>query len=169
MTQLLKITCPDYKFGKALSLEKVSQCIDDALIKYFKDKDVVIRGIQSEKHNMPKEKLIEQILRDGFDRNAPSHKNEVAVSDKHIDLFGYRCVIKQPPVVLPTLEGFHKWKPKSLERPQRKVDIWMIYDAKQLDNVEYNHSHYGVKAKDGYVFKDPKRKQDTLLGIIVIE
>jgi len=45
----------------------------------------------------------------------------------------------------------------------------MIYDADQLENVEYNHGYYNVKARDGYVFKNPDNKKDTLLGVLVIE
>jgi hypothetical protein len=56
----------------------------------------------------------------------------------------------------------------SLERPQLRVDIWMIYDANQLENVEYNHSYYNVKARDGYLFKNPNSKPDALLGVFVI-
>jgi len=67
------------------------------------------------------------------------------------------------------LEGFHKWKPKALEKPQRRVDIWMIYDADQLKNIEYTHRHYGVKVKDGFMFNEPSSKKDALLGLIVIE
>ena len=166
-TKILHIPCPDYQF-KNLDIVKVSKCIDDILISNFANQKVVIRGVQSKKHNLPKEKFVEQILENGSDRYDLENENEVKVSDKPIDLFGYGCVAKSP-MTLSVLEGFHKWKPMSLERPQQKVDIWMIYDASQLDNVEYDHSYYHVKAKDGYTFKDTKNKQKSLLGLLLID
>lgn len=165
-TKLIHISCPDYQFDN-LDLNVVSQTIDCALISNFANQKVVIRGIQSEKHELPKEKLINQILETGSDRYGLENKNEVKVSDQPIDLFGFACIAKSP-MTLSVLEGFHKWKPMCLERPQRKVDIWMIYDASKLDNVEYHHSYYDVKAKDGYTFKDPLSKQQSLLGVLVI-
>lgn len=70
---------------------------------------------------------------------------------------------------LSILEGFHKWKPRCLEKPQTRADIWMIYDTTKLENIEYNHSYYNVKASDGYVFKDKSNAVDSLLGILVID
>lgn len=165
----LELDCPDYAFGKDLDLSKVSQCINKILVSHFKDKTIVIRGIQSEKHTMSKDQLVQHIIDTGSDRYETDSTNAVEVSDKPIDLFGYACTVKHTPIVLPILEGFHKWKPKSLERPQRKVDIWVIYDAKKLKNVEYLHGQYGVRAKDGYVFKDQSNKPGALLGVILIQ
>jgi hypothetical protein len=138
-------------------------------MKNFKGMDVIIRGVQSEKHELPKEDLIKVILEKGTDRYAVSSDNEIKVNDKPIDLFGYACRIEGDNICLPVLEGFHKWKPMSLESPQRKADIWLVYDANKLENVEYNHSYYNVKAKDGYSFKDQNNKLDALLAVIVID
>jgi hypothetical protein len=161
------ITCADYQFDN-LDLNKVSKCIDDVLIEKFANQKVVIRGIQSEKHELPKDQLVQQIINIGSDRYAQESKNKVKVNDRPIDLFGYACVAKSP-MTLSVLEGFHKWKPMCLERPQRRVDIWMAYDADQLENIEYNHGYYGVKAKDGYLFKNQNEKQNALLGVLVID
>jgi hypothetical protein len=117
------ITCADYQFDN-LDLNKVSKCIDDVLIEKFANQKVVIRGIQSEKHELPKDQLVQQIINIGSDRYAQESKNKVKVNDRPIDLFGYACVAKSP-MTLSVLEGFHKWKPMCLERPQRRVDIWM--------------------------------------------
>lgn len=163
----IHITCPEYQFEN-LDLDKVSKCIDNALIENFADKNIVLRGIQSKKHDLPKDQLVRQIQETGFDRTGSDDINAVKVNNRHIDIFGLACVVKRP-ITLPILEGFHKWKPKSLERPQTQVDIWMVYDATKLSNVEYFHSHYKVMAHDGYVFKDPTNKPDFLLGILVID
>lgn len=167
MSLIFHITCPEYNFEN-LDLEKVSQSIDNTLTNNFHGKDVVIRGVQSEKHSISKEELVNRIQQMGTDRYDISSENEVKVNDRPIDFFGYRCKIEGKNICLPVLEGFHKWKPMSLEIPQRRADIWMVYDTNKLENVEYNHHHYKVKAKDGYLFKDKNDKSDALLGIIVI-
>lgn len=169
MTKVIKISCPEYTFNKALDLTAISRVIDKEIVNNFVGLNVIIRGIQSEKHNTGKNELIDIILHNGYDRTVKDHQGEVAVSSKAIDLFGYACKIEQPPIVLPILEGFHKWKPKSLEKPQRRVDIWMIYDAEKLTSVEYTHEHYGVTANDAYLFKNPLKKPEALLGLIVID
>jgi len=162
------LTCPTYKFDENIDLKNISLIIDNSLIDNFYDKNVVLRGVQSEKHNISKQEIINHILATGSDKYETTSSKEVNVSDEQIDLFGYGCKINKSPITLSIIEGFHKWKPKSLEKPQLKVDIWMIYDANQLNNIEYNHSYYGVKASDGYTFKNPDDKQTALIGVIVI-
>ena len=168
-TKLIKIDCPIYKFDKELNLEAVSNEIDQAILANFAGKNIVLRGIQSQKHSVPKDELINQILQSGTDRLDSNSDCAVEVNDKLIDLFGYACKVDKSPFVLPVLEGFHKWKPKSLERPQTRVDIWMIYDAKQLENIEYFHKTYKVKVNDGYRFINPSNKTQTLIGLVVVE
>jgi len=170
MPIVIRINCPDYVVGENLDLEKVSKCVAKVLQKNFQGKKIILRGIQSKKHATPKEQLIQKILDNGTDRNDLECADEAKVNDKPIDLFGYSCEIGTSlPNVLPLLEGFHKWKPKALERPQHQVDLWLVYEASQLKNVEYTHGLYGVKANDGYIFKEPQSKSEALLGIVVIE
>lgn len=167
MTKVIHISCPEYNF-EDLNLEKVANCIDKALNDNFSNQDVVLRAIQSEKHDLSKSELIEKILDLGSDRFNVNDRNEVKVNDRPIDFYGMRCKIEGS-ITLPNLEGFHKWKPKCLERPQRRADIWMIYDPKQLENVEYMHAMYHVPCRDGYLFKDIDKKPDALLGLLVID
>jgi hypothetical protein len=165
-----KIQCPGYRFDQELNLEDVSADIDKVLTDNFAGRDLVLRGIQSEKHALSKSELIELIIRTGSDRYAAAGEALQAtdVTDRPIDLFGFACLVGGP-LSLPILEGFHKWKPKSLELPQLRVDIWMVYDADQLTNVEYTHGHYGIIARDGYLFKDAAHSERALLGLIEID
>lgn len=170
MVKVFSVSCSAYDFKGGLDLTKVSRSIDEVLLAHFKNRSVVLRGIQSQNHpDLSKTELISFIRKTGSDRLNTTTEREATVSDKPIDFFGYECVIKKQPIVLPVLEGFHIYKPKSLEKPQKQVDIWMVYDADQLQNVEYLHGRYGVKAKDGYLFKNPKDKPAALLGILVID
>lgn len=169
MVKIFKIKCPDYNPSNISTIKKTVKTIDEVIIDNFNGKDVVIRAVQSAKHDISKDELIQKIVDTGSDRYGSDSKNAKSVNDKPIDLFGYACKVDKPPFTLSILEGFHRWKPMSLEVPQRKADIWMIYDANQLINVEYNHSYYHVKAHDGYLFKDTDNKNESLLGLIVIE
>ena len=139
-TKLIHLNCPDYQFDN-LDLGKVGNCIDSALDEAFAGKQIVLRGIQSEKHNLPKDKLVKKIISFGSDRFEKENIHSRDVNDKYIDLFGLACKVEGP-ISISILNGFHIWKPMSLERPQRKVDIWLVYDQHLLTNVEYFHSHY---------------------------
>ena len=167
-TKVVELSCPEYVFDDSLNLLKVSKRIDGALIDNFAGKSVVLRGIQSGKHALRKDKLIELIRRTGTDKYEVSSNNSVDVIGERVDLFGMSCTIEGS-VALEILKGFHVYKPKSLERPQQRVDIWLIYDTSRLTNVEYFHRIYGVRANDGYVFKNPYDKAGGLLGMIIIQ
>ena len=166
-TKLLHLNCPEYQFDN-LDLKEVSKSIDKVLLDNFRNQEVVIRGIQSQKHDIPRDELVAKIIGSGTDRFDNDSKHAIKVNDKPIDLFGMVCKINGS-ISLRLLKGFHVWKPMSLEKPQRKVDIWMVYDVDQLENVEYFHSHYKVMAHDGYVFKNPDQKTEALLGVLVID
>lgn len=162
---ILYAVIPSYNFYSAPDLGVIAAAIDQQIEQAFSGQPVVIRGIQAQKHALSRPDLITLIRTTGTD-----HYQLLANSDvggQTIDLFGRSCNATAP-ITLPILEGFHRWKPKSLERPQFPVDIWMIYDATQLQNVEYVHDHYNVPAHDGYVFIDSAAKPDALLGLLVI-
>lgn len=169
MTKLMKIKIPSYKFNSNLDISKISSEIDEVIKSNFYGQKIVVRGLQSEKHTLSRDDLINKILDFGSDRYSLNNNNARLVNDKPIDIFGYGCRVEGEPITLSVLEGFHKYRPMCLEKPQRKVDIWLIYDADKLVNVEYHHNYYDVKAKDGYLFKDSKNKKYALIGVIIIE
>lgn len=166
--KIVELSCPEYVFDDSLSLLKVSKIIDGVLIDNFAGQSVVLRGIQSGKHSLRKDKLIELILRTGTDKYEVSSNNSADVTGERIDFFGMSCTIEGS-ITLGILKGFHMYKPKSPERPQLRVDIWLIYDISKLTNVEYFHRSYGVIANDGYVFKNPNDRAGWLLGMIIIQ
>jgi hypothetical protein len=165
---IIYLSCPEYNFDGILDIKKVSQKIDTALLDNFPGQSIVLRAVQSEKCTLDKGDLINYIKRTGVDRYETSAASYVDVSDTKIDLFGMKCIVKGD-ISLPILKGFHIYKPKSLERPQYKLDIWMVYDAIKLKNVEYFHKAYKVTAKDGYVFRDENNKADALIGLLAIK
>lgn len=78
---------------------------------------------------------LEFILKNRTDKYKIASNNSVDIAGKRIDLFGMSCTIEGS-IALGILKGFHIYKPKSLERPQQRVDVWPIYDPVKLANVE---------------------------------
>jgi hypothetical protein len=168
--RIVELSCPEYRFDDSLDLSKVSKRIDRALIDNFAGRSVVLRGVQSGKHLLRKDQLVKCIRRTGTDRYEVASSNSVGVTRERIDLFGLSCTVTAGgSLALGILQGFHVYKPKSLERPQHRVDIWLIYDASKLTNIEYFHEIYKVRAHDGYVFKNPDDKAGSLLGMVIIQ
>jgi len=167
MSRLINFNCPEYICDDKLDLEKISSCIDKVLVDNFADQNVILRGIQSGKHNIPRNELIQKIIDTGTDIYKTDNNTACNMSDRQIDMFGMACKIT-PPITLKVLEGFHKFKPKSLEHPQYPIDIWMVYDPEQLENIEYIHNRYHVKVSDGYIFKNQDDKTSALLAVFVM-
>lgn len=167
--KIIHIECPAYILSKKLDYIKAGNEIDSALNENFMNQYVMIRAIQSSKHKMPRDKLIERIIEYGNDRYDSNSEYAANVTDRPIDLFGLVCKIEGQPIAKELLEGFHKWKPKCEEKPQHKADIWMILDPKQFEQVEYNHSRFNIKVSDAYVYKNPNNKPDALIGIVIVD
>ena len=66
------------------------------------------------------------------------------------------------------LNSFYEWPIKDRSRPIR-IDIGVVYDLSKLRVVE--HKYLGRESeikRDGFVFKNPKNKKSSILGIIKI-
>ncbi len=167
----IQISLPGYlnQENKLAHIGEVAKFIDKTLVENFSNKRIVLRGVQSAKSSYSKTELIKNIVENGTDYTEVASKYEVKVIEKQVDIYGLLCKVAPGIAIsLPILEGFHKWAPKALERPQYPADIWMIYNAVQLTNVAYKHPRYKVTTKDGWKFKDPEHKDAALLGIIEI-
>lgn len=168
----IQIHCPDYVLNNTLDLEKVSKCIDQALVKNFPGQKIVLRTLSSSDHDMTRSKLLKIIEQSGSDRYNPALPGDryENAQNKHIDLFGRTCTV-QPDRELSKklLEGFHIYGAKFHGRPAPKMDIWLVYDRSKLKSVLHYYERYKVYKRDGYVFKDPAHKPEALLGILVIQ
>ena len=69
--------------------------------------------------------------------------------------------------ILRILEGFHKYKPRCEERPQYPVDIWLVFQAKAYENIEYLHPRHNVLARDKWRRINPS--EAGLVKIISID
>lgn len=167
MIKVIEVDIPEYNFDREPNLKEIGRKIDKILFDNFSCQDIILRCVQSGKHGS-KQALIDHIISSGTDYYETESGKAVNMTDRKIDLYGYACIVGQSDIGYHMLEGFHLLKPKSLESPQYPVDIWMIYDPKQLENVEYLHQRYNVIASDGYLFKDKNNKQKALIGMIIV-
>lgn len=63
--------------------------------------------------------------------------------------------------------GFYHGSIEIHGRPTR-LDILTIYDATKFRIVPHRYEGRTDTKRDGYVFRDPERKQDALLGVLTI-
>lgn len=117
------------------------------------NRQAIIRGIQSGKHSIKiRDKLIDYIVENGNEKNKSSSNNKAIYAAQF-----------EPGLILKILEGFHVYKPKSEEKPQYPVDVWMVFDIDAYDNIEYVHPRHKVVARDKW-----KRKDSHNNGLMVI-
>lgn len=148
------ITISDYHFDKEnnpysfdaekhKSIDNVAYKIESLIKKAIGDKQVLVRGIQSEKFNsLSRDELIESFKTNKLDvflNNSNEHTIYAVPFEKGI--------IKK------ILEGFHTYKPKCDECPQYCVDIWMVFDFNAFENITYMHPRHNVIAQDKWKLK----------------
>lgn len=170
----VNVDIPAYAVDEGLSWKKIAivgREIDRALVDNFAGKKVVLRAISSLDHTLGRDELIEKIKSGGTDR----HDSTIAgdryenIEGKRIDLFGRTVTISSGKKLSRfLLAGFHVWVPKTGYK-QRKMDIWLVYDRSKLKSVLHSYEKYHINKRDGYVFIDPGKKAEALLGMLVIK
>jgi len=155
---------PDFK--------KIGSKIDNCLKKHFLGKEVVIRVLGSEEHKDKSLdeliKIIKKIGHDRYDSNRKGDRYE-NIENKRIDFFAIDFKIKNNNSYFEHfIEPFYYWPLYNRGKPIR-VDIAIIYDPKKLVQVEHRYEgRENELKKDGFVFKNPENKADSILGIIKI-
>ena len=139
------------------TLSKIAQQISSAIeqVRSSSDDDLLVRGVQSAKHERTKKQLLAKILAGGRDYEDPDEPDTI-----------YAAPYEGDDDILKILEGFHVFKPKCEERPQHPVDIWLIYSTKAYQNIEYLHPRHNVLAHDKWQRIDPTNS--GLIAIITI-
>lgn len=175
---LSRISVPLYHFSSSsnpfawdeserVDLEPIAQALDTEILRRFEGRNILVRGIQSHNHeDTSPSKLLEQIIRYGTDRYLDIASD---LSSTQIDLYAveYRSFSAKDSTI-GIFEGFHKWKPKSEERPHYPIDIVMIFDASSYERVEYLHPRHGVVASDAWRLRTGVVRHESLLGIVAI-
>lgn len=142
--------------------------VDAEIKRYFMGRTVVVRGIGSQDHpGRTVDELVEIIRHCGTDRYDPSRKGlgYENLEGKHIDLFAFRRKVTPRMQLFKDLSwGFYHGSIAVQGKPTR-LDILTIYDAAMLKRVLHQYEGRTDKKRDGFVFRDPERKREALLGI----
>jgi len=168
-TPMYAVRLPEYKITSEPDYKSVGKIVDDELRKHFMGHTIVARGVGSSEHpGKTIDELAEIIERDGTDRYDPSRTGDryENVQDKHIDLFGFRRKVgPHMQLFKDIMYGFY-YSALGIHGKAVRIDILIIYDATRLKAVVHQYEGRADKKRDGFVFHDPMRKQDALLGII---
>jgi hypothetical protein len=163
----LAINIPEYIFDEKtnpfvfsvdhpISLQGIAVKLESLIGENIDKKQFIIRGLQSSRHNkLKRDELVDLIKLQGSDMYASTHESN--------SIFAARY---EKGVILKILEGFHKYKPKSEERPQYPVDIWIMYNEDFYQNIEYLHPRHSVPARDKWKLKMGAKHEPELIIIV---
>jgi hypothetical protein len=171
MAYIWQILLPEYRVETEPDHKAIGKLIDRELRKYFMGRTIVVRGISSNAHTGKSVgDLIEIIKRDGTDRYDPGRAGDryENIQDKRIDLFAFRRKVTPRMRLFKDISwGFYHGGIAIHGAPIR-IDIVIIYDAAKLKRVIHQYEGRTDLKRDGFVFTDPDRKQEALLGILCI-
>jgi len=172
ITPLYHIKIPKIYADNKPDFEKIGAKIDKCLKKHFLGKKVAVRVLGSQEHKgKSADDLIKIIKKIGHDRYDTKRKGDryENIDGKQIDFFALDFKVKAKEKYFKDfLEPFYFWPIADRQEPIR-IDIAVVYDMSQLKRVihKYKGREKEIK-KDGFVFKNPARKTEAILGIIKI-
>lgn len=135
-------------------IDDIASGINKYLKSIFSMENTLVRGVQSGHHSIDRDELIKRIIQNGSDGYNEKDTSEIFAAEYNND------------TIKTVLGGFHVFKPKCEERPQCRVDVWMVFDKDAFNNIEYIHPRHNTVAKDKWQLKDPAR--NGLKGVLVI-
>lgn len=170
--KLLEVQVPSYVVSVEPDHKAIGKPVDDLLKEHFMGQKVLIRGLGSVDHpGKSVDELIDIIKTTGTDRYDPKRIGDryTNTGDKYFDLCALRRTISPRSKIFWQLSwSFYASPLKERGYPVR-VDILTIYDPKQLKAVTYSPiGHKDRIMRDGFVFRNPDKKSDAILGIIKI-
>ncbi len=141
-----------------LSIDDIAADISNLIDSSFQGSQILIRGIQSEKHSekFNRDDLIEFIQQHGSDNYEKINGDDIIFAAKYKGIESIKDI----------LSGFHVYKPKCDEIPQYPIDVWMIFDLNAFENISYIHPRHNVVAADKW--KRKTSDQSGLLGLLII-
>ncbi len=164
------VKIPEYNVRKKPDSQDIGARIDKTIIKHFLGKRVAIRCLGSQEHRVPRNDLIRIIKKLGTDKYEPDRKGEKYenVEGRHIDFFALDFRITRDGKFLENfIEPFYAYPVQEGRKPV-KIDIIILYDMSKLKRVLHRYEGRKDIKRDGFVFKNPKNKSGTVLGIIKI-
>lgn len=155
-----------YRFdSKRLSLEPIAKVIEDEIKRWFRQQNILVRGIQSGHLGLNTYALAKKIVLRGDDGACENRHHY----DDSYDFHAKQVTAGSDGYILELLRAFHEFKPKCDELPLSPVDIFMIFDINSYDAVQYLHPRHRVMSNDRYRLKPNYSRQDALLGVIVLD
>jgi hypothetical protein len=168
---ILKVSIPEYQIATSPDYKAIGKIVDDELRKHFMGRTIVARCIGSSEHpGKTIDELVEIIERDGTDRYDPNRKGDryETIGNKRIDLFGFRRkVTPRMQLFKDVIYGFYH-SALGIHGKAVRIDILIIYDVSKMKAVLHQYEGRTDKKRDGFVFRDPARKTETVLGVIKI-
>jgi len=171
-TPWYSIEIPQVYWDNKPDFAKIGAKIDICLKKHFLNKNVAIRVLGSDEHKGKSiDDMVKIIKNIGHDRYNPKRKGDryENIDNKVIDFFALPFKIKNKPEYFRQfIEPFYFYPTHARGKPIR-LDIAIIYDRSKLIQVPHRYKGRENELKtDGFVFKNPNKKKDAILGIIKI-
>ena len=163
----------EYKENKP-DFELISSKIIKSLRKHFMGRRIGLRLLGSMEHSKKSMndmiRIIKKIGHDRYDSNRIGDRYE-NIDNKKIDFFAldFKVGKKEEEVsVKYAIESFYYYPIFDRKIPIR-IDIAIVYDLSKLKVVKHRYKGREKELKkDGFVFKNPNNKPDSILGIIKI-
>lgn len=165
----ITIDLPEYTIESPPDHKAIGKKVDDVLREHYMGQAIIVRGVASSEHpEKTKDELIRIIKQTGTDRYDAERTGDryENVEGKHIDFFGVPAIISPTSSVFETIVyGFYHSAIGIHGKPQR-IDIVTIYDAEKVEQVVHRYEGCDDIKNDGFAFKEPTQKPDSILGII---
>lgn len=164
--KIVRIAIPEYTYDtnenpfafdseQPKNLSRIADRLDVEIMGRFGGSNILVRAVQSGHFTLQCNQLIKSIVAHGGDYVFRRGDEVPGIMYAQ----GFEPWTSES-TILTILEGFHRFKPKSEERPQYPVDIWMVFDAYEYENEEYLHPRHNVTARDKW-----KAKSSVRLGL----
>lgn len=164
------VRLPEYNVRSKPDHVAIGAKIDAVIRKHFLWQRVAIRCLGSQEHDIPSDKLVRIIKKLGTDKYDPKRKGEKYenVEGRRIDFFALDFKIARNGGIMENfIEPFYTYPKMEGRRPIR-IDIIIIYDLSKLRRVLHRYEGRSDVKRDGFVFRDPEKKSETVIGIIKV-
>ena len=165
--QILELALPEYTIEHEPDAVAIGAKIDALLCEHFPVREVILRGLSLRDHpGLELDAFIATIAKLGTDRydGGRTGIGYHVGNGRTIDFFGLPAILTgRKPIAERLIHDFYH---SALEdRGYRvRLELIMVYDRSKLLMVE--HLYDGKRESDGFAFRDPARKPETLLAIV---
>ncbi len=171
MKPVYLVSVPEYNLAQKPDYEKIGNTIDEEIKKNFSDKHIATRCLSMQDHpNMTIDTLIEYIDKNGTDKYDIGKKMSVAhdfYTEKGVELFASPIFVS--PQLKHMSEVIKDFYEGALEDRGYavKIDLILVYNLDKLELIPIQYDD-GI-GNDAFKFKNPKNKQEAVLGFIKIQ